>query len=240
MEALIFDCDGVLVDTEKDGHRVAFNMAFADRGINAVWSVEEYKNLLKIAGGKERMKYYFDRKGWPSQFRDHEQLILGLQEHKTRFFMQLIESGKLPLRSGIRRIIDEAIANNLKLAFCSTSNEKSVLLIVDLLLGQERAVKFQAILAGDMVSRKKPDPEIYTLCIDRLKINPINSMVVEDSRNGLIAAKTAGFNCLITTNAYTADEDFSEADLRVDELGDAPDVQITIKALIKLIRDKNK
>jgi len=186
------------------------------------------------------MKYYFDLKGWPSQFRDHEQLILGLHEHKTRFFMQLIESGKLPLRSGIRRIIDEAIANNLKLAVCSTSNEKSVRLIVDLLLGQERAVKFQAILAGDMVSRKKPDPEIYTLCIDRLKINPINSMVVEDSRNGLIAAKTAGFNCLITTNAYTADEDFSEADLRVDELGDAPDVQITIKDLIKLIRDKNK
>ena len=239
MDALIFDCDGVLVDTERDGHRVAFNMAFADKNIPEVWHIEEYKNLLKIAGGKERMKYYFDRKGWPLQFRDRDRLILDLHECKTHFFMQLIESGKLPLRSGIKRIVDEAIENQLKLAVCSTSNEKSVRLIVELLLGQERARKFSAILAGDIVSRKKPDPEIYNLCIEKLTVNPENSWVVEDSRNGLLAAKAAGFNCLITTNAYTTDEDFTEADKRVDELGDAPDIRITVKDLIEIIRKKN-
>lgn len=240
MEALIFDCDGVLVDTERDGHRIAFNMAFADRGIDVVWSVEEYKSLLKVAGGKERMKYYFDEHGWPDQFADQAELIISLHKQKTQFFMQLIESGALPLRPGIKRIVDEAIANKLKLAVCSTSNEKSVRLIVELLLGTERAGKFEAILAGDIVSRKKPDPEIYNLCIDKLNLNPQDCMVIEDSRNGLLAAKAANFNCLITTNAYTVDENFAEADILVTELGDDPDVQITIDDLILMVKNKNK
>lgn len=240
MEALIFDCDGVLVDTERDGHRIAFNMAFANRGINVVWSVEEYKELLKVAGGKERMKYYFTKNGWPGQFDDHEELIVSLHKQKTQFFMQLIESGALPLRPGIKRIVDEAISQNLKLAVCSTSNEKSVRLIVDLLLGKQRRGNFQAILAGDIVTRKKPDPEIYNLCIETLKINPRECMVIEDSRNGLMAAKAAKFNCLITTNDYTADEDFTEADILVNELGDDPDIQVTIDDIELFIKNINK
>ena len=240
MEALIFDCDGVLVDTERDGHRIAFNMAFADKGIDVVWSIEEYKKLLKVAGGKERMKFYFNENGWPAQFDDREELIISLHKQKTQFFIQLIESGDLPLRPGIKRMVDEAIANNIKLAVCSTSNEKSVRLIVELLLGKKRASKFEAILAGDIVTRKKPDPEIYNLCIEELNINPQNCMVIEDSRNGLMAAKAANFNCLITTNGYTADEDFTEADIIVYELGDEPDIQITIDDIILLIENKNK
>ena len=240
MEALIFDCDGVLVDTERDGHRIAFNMAFTDKGIDVVWSIEEYKKLLKVAGGKERMKFYFNENGWPAQFDDREELIISLHKQKTHFFMQLIESGDLPLRPGIKRMVDEAIANNIKLAVCSTSNEKSVRLIVELLLGKKRAGKFEAILAGDIVTRKKPDPEIYNLCIEKLNINPQNCMVIEDSRNGLMAAKAANFNCLITTNGYTADEDFTEADIIVYELGDEPDIQITIDDIISLIENKNK
>jgi len=153
MEALIFDCDGVLVDTERDGHRIAFNMAFANKGIDVVWSIEEYKKLLKVAGGKERMKYYFDENGWPGQFDDQEELIFNLHKQKTRFFMQLIESGALPLRPGIKRLVDEAITHNLKLAVCSTSNEKSVRLIVELLLGRKRASNFQAILFGIMLQK---------------------------------------------------------------------------------------
>ncbi len=240
MEALIFDCDGVLVDTERDGHRIAFNMAFADKGIDVVWSIEEYKKLLKVAGGKERMKFYFDENGWPAQFDDREELIVSLHKQKTQFFMQLIESGALPLRPGIKRMVDEAIANNIILAVCSTSNEKSVRLIVELLLGKQRGSYFQAILAGDIVTRKKPDPEIYNLCIEKLNINPKNCMVIEDSRNGLMAAKASNFNCLITTNGYTADENFTEADIIVNELGDDPDIQITIDDLILLIENKNK
>ena len=154
--------------------------------------------------------------------------------------MQLIESGALPLRPGIKRMVDEAIANNIILAVCSTSNEKSVRLIVELLLGKQRGSYFQAILAGDIVTRKKPDPEIYNLCVEKLNINPQNCMVIEDSRNGLMAAKAANFNCLITTNSYTADENFTEADIIVNELGDDPNIQITIDDLTLLIENKNK
>ncbi len=239
MEALIFDCDGVLVDTERDGHRIAFNMAFADRGIDVEWSIEEYKKLLKVAGGKERMKFFFEENGWPAQFDDRVELIISLHKRKTHFFMQLIESGALPLRPGIKRLVDEAITQNIKLAVCSTSNEKSVRLIVELLLGKQRENNFQAILAGDIVARKKPDPEIYNLCIEKLNINPQECMVIEDSRNGLMAAKAANFNCLITTNSYTADEDFTEADIIVNELGDDPNIQITIDDIVLLIENKN-
>jgi beta-phosphoglucomutase-like phosphatase (HAD superfamily) len=164
MEALIFDCDGVLVDTERDGHLVAFNKAFAEKGIRVNWGIDEYKELVRIAGGKERMKYYFERKGWPRDYENKDQLIIDLHLLKTKIFMDLIESGALPLRPGVMRIVDEAIANRIKLAVCSTSNEKSVNLIVEKLLGEERCAHFSGIFTGDVVSLKKPDPEIYNLC----------------------------------------------------------------------------
>ena len=235
MEALIFDCDGVLVDTERDGHRVAFNMAFKEMGITVKWDVDEYKELIKVAGGKERMKFYFEKFGWPQQFSDKAQLIVDLHSLKTKFFMQLIESGKLPLRRGIKRLIDEAISEGIKLAVCSTSNEKSVNLIIEKLIGEKRRTHFNGIFAGDVVSRKKPDPEIYKLCATKLKLIPHNCFVVEDSRNGLLAAKDAGFNCLVTTNDYTKDENFSESDILVDELGEGKDTKITIDTLNEFI-----
>jgi HAD superfamily hydrolase (TIGR01509 family) len=238
MEALIFDCDGVLVDTERDGHRVAFNLAFEKMGIDTYWDEVEYKQLVRIAGGKERMKFYFDQNGWPELWTDKEQLILDLHILKTKLFMELIESGKLPLRPGVKRIVDEAIANGIKLAVCSTSNEKSVNLIVDKLLGENRKAHFNGIFAGDVVSKKKPDPEIYKLCTSKLKLDPSECFVVEDSRNGLLAAKGAGYNCLVTTNDYTIEEDFSEANLVVDELGDENNVTVTIELLNKLLKTK--
>jgi HAD superfamily hydrolase (TIGR01509 family) len=238
MEALIFDCDGVLVDTERDGHRVAFNMAFAEMGIQVEWGVAEYKELVKVAGGKERMKFYFDKMGWPEQYPDKERLIVGLHKKKTELFMNLIESGELPLRPGVKRLVDEAIAEGIKLAVCSTSNEKSVRLIVELLLGEKRKAHFNAILAGDIVPKKKPSPDIYNLCIKTLGLDPRNCFVVEDSRNGLLAAKASGFNCLITTNEYTIEEDFTEADFVVDELGDDGNNNITIGRLKEFIKFK--
>ncbi len=240
IEALIFDCDGVLVDTERDGHRVAFNKAFAEKEINVCWSVEEYKELVKISGGKERMKHFFNENGWPEKYPEHDVLIVELHHLKTKIFMELIRSGTLPLRSGIKRIVDEAISNQVKLAVCSTSSEKSVNLIVEKLLGKDRKARFSGIFAGDVVSRKKPDPEIYNLCSLKLNLNPQNCVVIEDSRNGLLAAKAAGFNCLITTNDYTKGEDFTEANLQVDELGDGSAVKITLNTLKKLIQKSNK
>jgi len=235
LQAIIFDCDGVLVDTERDGHRVAFNRAFAEFGIETTWNPLEYKELVKVAGGKERMKHYFGQKGCPAGYPDRDELILKLHRRKTELFMELIASGELPLRPGIKRLVDEAIARGVRLAVCSTSNERSVNLIVERLLGPERKARFSAILAGDVVSKKKPDPEIYALCRERLNLDPSRCVVIEDSRNGLLAARGAGFHCLVTTNGYTQEEDFREADRVVPELGDGTVPSITLKELEEII-----
>ncbi len=234
MDALIFDCDGVLVDTERDGHRVAFNRAFATLGFSFDWSVEEYGELLKIGGGKERMRSYFDKIGWPVKPVDHDALIKRLHEHKTDYFIQLIETGELPVRSGINRIVDEAHAAGTKLAVCSTSNERAVTGVVSRLLGPDRHAKFSAIFAGDVVSRKKPDPAIYELAIDRLKLDSGRCLVIEDSHNGLLAAAGAGIACAITTSAYTVTEDFSKAAAVYPELGDPPGSHVRLSDLERL------
>jgi len=234
MKALIFDCDGVLVETERDGHRVAFNRAFQQMDIPVEWDVELYRELVKVAGGKERMKYYFNQHGWPQQYGDKEQLIRDLHRLKTDLFMELIESGTMELRPGVARLFDEAIQEKLLLAVCSTSNERAVNLIVEKLLGKERKASIQVILAGDVVSRKKPDPEIYQLCAEKLQVPPRECVVIEDNRNGLLAAKNAGMHCVVTTNDYTENEDFSEADRVVGELGDRGHIQITVHDLMQL------
>jgi len=235
MQALIFDCDGVIVDTEKDGHRVAFNRAFNEQGLNIKWDVELYGELLKIAGGKERMRYYFNTTFWPEYFSDQDSAIRKLHELKTNIFMKIIESGELPLRSGVKRLVDEAIADGITLAICSTSNQRAVNLIVEKLFEEERKQKFSAIFAGDMVTRKKPDPEIYNLAKNELDVDPALCVVIEDSRNGLLAAKSAGMKCVVTTNGYTEEEDFTEAELIVPELGDPPSIQVDLNTLKQLI-----
>jgi len=231
LQALIFDCDGVLVDTERDGHRVAFNQAFAEKGLDAEWDVSLYGQLLEVAGGKERMRHYFNANGWPDNIADRDDFIKGMHKLKTDCFMRIITSGQLPLRPGVARLVDEAIEGNVILAVCSTSNERAVTNVVERLLGPQRRSHFAAILAGDVVSKKKPDPEIYNLAAEQLNLDPARCVVVEDSRNGFLAAQAAGMHCIVTTNGYTEHEDFSQADLVVGELGEAPNVQVTLETV---------
>lgn len=234
MKALIFDCDGVIVDTERDGHRVAFNAAFAELSIEVLWDVSLYGELLAISGGKERMRHYFDTRGWPAAFPEREDLIRRLHERKTELFMEIISQGGLPLRPGVARLVDEAKLAGLALAVCSTSNERAVGLILEKMLGAERLGAFAAVLAGDVVKRKKPDPEIYLVARERLGLRGAECVVVEDSRNGLLAAKAAGMRCLVTKSGYTAAEGFAEADAVVEELGDPPGDCISIADLRRL------
>ena len=145
--------------------------------------------------------------------------------------MQIIEEGRLPLRPGVARLVDEAIAEGLELAICSTSNERAVRTVARVMLGEGRMERFAAILAGDVVSRKKPDPEIYLLARDTLRLDPRQCVVVEDSRNGLLAAKSAGMWCIITKSCYTQDEDFSEADAVYPDLGEPPNPRVTVRDL---------
>lgn len=240
MKVLIFDCDGVIVDTERDGHRVAFNQAFARMGFSCEWDVECYGELLKVAGGKERMRHYFNKNGWPNNEQDRDGLIKSLHQLKTDLFMQIIESGGLPLRPGVARLVDEAIKEGMMLAVCSTSNERAVNLVVEKMLGPARKERFNAILAGDVVKKKKPDPDVYLLALERLNVKPGECMVIEDSRNGLLAAKAAGMHCVITTNGYTQNEDFSEADLVIPDLGEPPHVRADLDTLKDLVKRKKE
>lgn len=237
IKAIIFDCDGVLVDTERDGHRVGFNRAFKAMGIDAEWSVELYAKLLLVAGGKERMRAYFDEYGWPAGTDTDEAkdaLILALHKTKTQITSDLVSEGSMPIRPGILRIIDEAIANDVKLGVCTTSNAKFIDAVLDL-MGPQRKAKFAFVHAGDVVKKKKPDPEIYELAKQSLGLPVDECIVVEDSRNGLLAATGAGLPVIITTSTYTIDEDFSEAARVVPELGDAPNPIVTLDDLNKLV-----
>ena len=234
IKALIFDCDGVLVDTERDAHRVGFNRAFAEMGIDAEWDVELYGKLLLVAGGKERMRAYFDEYGWPEGADTPEakdELIVALHKLKTQITSELVSS--LPVRPGILRIIDEARAAGVRLGVCTTSNPKFIDAVLDL-FGPERKAAFDFVHAGDVVAKKKPAPDIYLLAQKTLGLPTHECMVVEDSRNGLLAATGAGFPTLITTSTYTVDEDFTGAVKVVPELGDEPNVNVRLADLGEL------
>jgi HAD superfamily hydrolase (TIGR01509 family) len=235
MQALIFDCDGVLVDTERDGHRVAFNQAFAKAGFAFNWDVDLYGRLLKIAGGKERMRHYFEAQGWPDAAGDDKDAFLAeMHKSKTEIFANMIASGELDLRPGVLRLVDEAIAANVRLGVCTTSNPKSIDAVLDL-MGPDRKSRFEFVLAGDIVSRKKPDPEIYDMAKAKLGLPTSECLVIEDSRNGLLAAVGAGLPCFITTSTYTVDESFTEAVGVAPELGDPPDPTVTLQQLDTLL-----
>lgn len=235
-EALFFDCDGVLIDTEKDGHRVAFNRAFQQQGLPHQWDIEKYGELLEIGGGKERMCKYFtdcaDQEPFKS-IRDPEEqkaFLIEMHKLKTGIFQEIIESGAMPLRPGVKNLIETAIASGVKVGVCSTSNEKAVQSIVDVMLGPDIS-KVMRVFAGDMVPAKKPDPAIYNIAAVAYGVDPARCVVIEDSRIGLRAAKAAGMRCIITKSSYTEEEDFDIADAVFDCIGEAGDERFTVHDL---------
>ncbi len=224
MPALIFDCDGVLADTERDGHRPAFNETFADVGLPVRWSEQEYGEKLKIGGGKERMASlltddFVRANGLPTDPDGQRELLADWHRRKTARYKAMVQAGRLPGRPGIRRIVEEALGAGWTLAVASTSAEESVRAVLEHAVGNRNAARF-AVFAGDIVPVKKPDPAIYALTLERLSIGPDDAIVIEDSRNGLLAAIGAGLRCVVTVSGYTADEDMSEAVLAVTSLGD--------------------
>ena len=231
MTALIFDCDGVLADTERDGHRPAFNQTFREFGLPVEWSEDTYAAKLQIAGGKERMASeltpeFVRANGLPEDAEGQAAELATWHRHKTRIYTDMVAAGRLPTRPGVRRIITAAQDAGWKLAVASTSAEPSVRAILGQAVGPERAARFDLILAGDVVPRKKPAPDIYLLALQRLGVPAERTLVVEDSRNGLLAAHGAGLRCVMTVNGYTEEEDNSEAILVVTSLGD-PDGERT-------------
>jgi len=218
-QALFFDMDGVIIDTEKDGHRVAFNRAFKEFGYDVSWDVEEYGKLLRISGGKERMRHYFATTGFGRDIGPEtiDHTIRLLHKRKTEIFVDLIQSGSLTLRPGIHRLMREANDYDIPVCICTTANQKAAQAVTDQSLGD---INFAHILAGDIVGKKKPAPDIYLLALEKTGANPQKCVVVEDSRNGMLAGYAAGMKVVVTTSIYTSQEDFTEASLVVSCLGD--------------------
>jgi len=225
VSTLIFDCDGVLADTERDGHRVAFNATFREFGLPVEWSEEEYAVKLQIAGGKERMASlltpeFVRSNGLPTDAEGQTALLAQWHKRKTAIYTEMVAAGQLPTRPGIHRIITDAQDAGWTLGVASTSAEPSVRAILERAAGPERAARFDLLLAGDVVEHKKPAPDIYLLALERLGVMAAETLVIEDSRNGLLAANAAGLRCVMTVNGYTEEEDNSEAILVVSSLGD--------------------
>jgi HAD superfamily hydrolase (TIGR01509 family) len=221
---LIFDCDGVLADTERHGHLPAFNQTFAEVGLPVRWSEEEYGERLKIGGGKERMASlltpaFVRENGLPADAEGQRELLADWHKRKTAAYKAIVAAGELPGRPGVARIVAAAIEAGWTLAVASTSAEESVRAVLEHAVGPTNAARF-TVLAGDIVAKKKPDPAIYHLALERTSARSEDAIVVEDSRNGLLAAVGAGLRCVVTISSYTAEEDMSEAVLVVSSLGD--------------------
>ena len=224
MPFLIFDCDGVLADTERNGHLPAFNQTFAEFGLPVTWSDADYAEKVTIGGGKERMASlltpeFIAANNLPSDEEQRREMLARWHRRKTEIYTELVAEGALPARPGIARIAGEAASAGWGLAVASTSAEPSVRAVLEHAVGPEAAAAFR-VFAGDIVRHKKPAPDIYLLALSELGAPADETVVVEDSANGLQASLAAGLRTIVTVSAYTENEDFTGASLVVSSLGD--------------------
>jgi HAD superfamily hydrolase (TIGR01509 family) len=212
LQALIFDVDGTLADTERDGHRCAFNLAFAEHGLAWHWDAPAYGRLLAVAGGKERIRRYLEQADPAFLARaEADAQIRALHATKTRHYVRLAGSGRIPLRPGVARLIEEAAGRGIRLAIATTTTPENVDALLAATLSDSIRCGFEVIGAGDVVPAKKPAPDIYAWVLERLALPATACLAIEDSQNGLRAALGAGLRCLVSRNDYTRNEDFSGA-----------------------------
>lgn len=221
LKALVFDVDGTLADTERDGHRVAFNNAFSEFGLDWQWDVALYGKLLDVTGGKERIRYFVDR-FLPENSRPErlDELVVALHQAKTRHYVELLGQGGIPLRIGVKRLLGEAREAGIRLAIATTTTPENVTALLQHGLDGSPDDWFEVIAAGDIVPAKKPSPDIYLWALDQLKLHPADCLAIEDSENGFKASAGAGIKTIITTNDYTAGHSFAGAAAVLSDLGE--------------------
>ena len=221
LKAILWDVDGTLADTERDGHRVAFNQAFAESDLPWNWTPELYGHLLQVTGGKERIRFfieqYFPLLAPPEGL---DAFIAHLHKRKTHFYLSLLASGGIPLRPGVQRLIQTIHASGLKQAIVTTTTPDNVTALIGSTLGESALQWFDCIAAGDIVPHKKPAPDIYVYALQQLNLKPEDCLALEDSENGYQAAISAGIPVLITVNDYTQEQLFPHALAVLDQLGE--------------------
>lgn len=221
LKALIFDVDGTLAETERDGHRVAFNAAFREFGLEWDWNVALYGQLLAVTGGKERIRFYVEKFNTayvkPANF---DQLVLALHQAKTSHYVKLLEGGGIPLRPGVARLLREARQAGLRLAVATTTSPDNVTTLLRHSLAEDGESWFDVIAAGDIVPAKKPAPDIYRWTLDKLELEASQCLAFEDSENGLKSSLGAGIPTVVTVSDYTLGQDFSGAVAVLGDLGE--------------------
>lgn len=222
LKALIFDVDGTLADTERDGHRPAFNQAFSEAGLDWHWDVALYGKLLAVTGGKERIKHYIDHYrpdySKPANF---DEMVAELHRNKTRHYADLAAKGGIPMRTGVKRLLNEARDAGLRLAIATTTTPQNVTVLLEHSLGAGSTDWFEVIAAGDIVPAKKPAPDIYFYVLEHMDLPASECLAFEDSENGLRASRAAELKTLVTVNDYTLNHNFRGAATVLSSLGES-------------------
>ena len=210
----MFDVDGTLVDSERDGHRVAFNRAFEEAGLPDRWDVELYGELLAVTGGDRRINAYFQRRDMPEE----ERAVLARRLHarKTEIFAEMAKQGEIEPRPGVNELLEELEGAGVRLAVATTGTATWVHPLLDRLFG---AGRFEVVVTANEAPKLKPDPSAHLLALEGLRLPAAAAPGIEDSLNGLRAAKSAGLACVIVVNDYTHHQDFTAADLILDGFG---------------------
>jgi HAD superfamily hydrolase (TIGR01509 family) len=216
IKALIFDVDGTLAKTEE-GHRRAFNAAFAEAGLDWAWNVDLYRELYRVTGGKERMRRYADGLGLSvAELSDAD--IGRLHGRKNAHYAEIVRSGQCPLRPGVEHLIRTSRESGLRLAVCTTTSRVNIVELVQVTLTPEGLGLFEAIVSGEDVPLKKPAPDAYLRVLEMLALRPDQCLAFEDSQNGLLSATAAGLPTIVTPSLYTRHETFEGAAMVLSDL----------------------
>ncbi len=221
LQAVIFDVDGTLVDSERDGHRVAFNLAFEDAGLEDRWDVETYGQLLAVTGGQSRLRHYLlDARAGLAEVVDGVQidaLAAELHRTKTRHFTDMVRTSGIPARPGVTRLLDGLRAERVPVGVATTGSSEWVGPLLEDLFGGGR---FATVVTGQDVAARKPEPDAYLLALHHLGVAAAGVVAVEDSGAGLTSARSAGLACVVVANSYTEMDEVTEADVLLDGFGE--------------------